>query len=62
MQLTAEGVRTTGFKSRRGGYSEEAVDEMLDRVVEVLLVQRRSADSLSNRTPGGPDVGAADAM
>jgi DivIVA domain-containing protein len=44
LQLTAEVVRTTGFKPRRGGYSEEAVDEMLDRVVEVLLVQRRAAD------------------
>jgi DivIVA domain-containing protein len=42
-QLTAEAVRTTGFKSRRGGYSEEAVDEMFDRVVELLLVQRRAA-------------------
>jgi DivIVA domain-containing protein len=42
--LTVEGVRGVGFKPRRGGYAEEAVDETLDRVVEMLLVQRKEAD------------------
>jgi DivIVA domain-containing protein len=43
--LSVEDVRTAGFKPRRGGYAEEAVDEMLDRVVELLLIQRRQSDS-----------------
>jgi DivIVA domain-containing protein len=42
--LSVEDVRSAGFKPRRGGYAEHAVDETLDRVVEVLLVQRRGVD------------------
>jgi DivIVA domain-containing protein len=45
--LTLEDVRSAGFKPRRGGYAENAVDETLDRVVEVLLVQRRAGDATS---------------
>jgi DivIVA domain-containing protein len=54
--LTVEDVRTAGFKPRRGGYAESAVDETLDRVVEVLLVQRRGVDrSWTGHSPE-PDV------
>jgi DivIVA domain-containing protein len=59
IQLTVEDVRTTGFKPRRGGYAEESVDEMLDRVVELLLVQRRAKDSSLSEHSQGPDVEAA---
>lgn len=38
--LSIDDVRSTPFRSRRGGYREDAVDEMLDRVVELLLVLR----------------------
>jgi DivIVA domain-containing protein len=31
-------VRTVAFRPKRGGYAEEAVDETLDRVVEMLLL------------------------
>ena len=58
-ELTVEDVRTAGFKPRRGGYTEEAVDEMLDRVVELLLVQRRESDSSTAGRLQEPDVGAA---
>jgi DivIVA domain-containing protein len=58
-QLTVEDVRLKGFKSRRGGYAEHAVDETLDRVVEVLLVQRRAADSGLPDHAQEPDVEAA---
>jgi DivIVA domain-containing protein len=59
IELTAEDVRTAGFTPRRGGYSEGAVDEMLDRVVELLLVQRRATDSLLTGRKQEPDVEAA---
>jgi DivIVA domain-containing protein len=59
MELTVEDVRTAGFKPRRGGYAENAVDEMLDRVVELLLVQRRAADSSLTGRKQEPDVEAA---
>jgi DivIVA domain-containing protein len=42
--LTVDDVRRAGFKPRRGGYDEPAVDETLDRVVEMLLVHRRTVD------------------
>jgi len=57
--LTAEDVRNTGFKPRRGGYAEAAVDEALDRVVEVLLVQRRELDGPWAGHAQEPDVEAA---
>lgn len=56
-ELTVEDVRTAGFKPRRGGYAEEAVDEMLDRVVELLLVQRRQSDSSGSGRLQEPDWG-----
>jgi DivIVA domain-containing protein len=56
-ELTVEDVRTAGFKPRRGGYAEEAVDEMLDRVVELLLVQRRESDSSRSGRLQEPDWG-----
>jgi DivIVA domain-containing protein len=56
-ELTVEDVRTAGFKPRRGGYAEEAVDEMLDRVVELLLVQRRESDSSRSGGLQEPDWG-----
>jgi DivIVA domain-containing protein len=58
-ELTVEDVRTAGFKPRRGGYAEEAVDEMLDRVVELLLVQRRASDSSGSGRSQEPGWGAA---
>jgi DivIVA domain-containing protein len=58
-ELTVEDVRTAGFKPRRGGYAEEAVDEMLDRVVELLLVQRRESDSSTAGRSQEPDMGTA---
>ena len=42
-ELSVEAVRDTTFHPKRGGYDEIAVDETLDRVVEILMVQRRSA-------------------
>jgi DivIVA domain-containing protein len=58
-ELTVEVVRRVGFKPRRGGYAEEAVDETLDRVVEMLLVQRRAADGAWTGLSPGSDVEAA---
>jgi DivIVA domain-containing protein len=58
VDLTVEDVRTAGFKPRRGGYAEEAVDEMLDRVVELLLVQRRESNSSRAGRSQEPDVGS----
>jgi DivIVA domain-containing protein len=57
-ELTVEVVRSAGFKPRRGGYAEEAVDETLDRVVEMLLVQRRATDSSWAGNLQEPDLGA----
>ena len=57
--LTVEDVRAAGFKPRRGGYAENAVDETLDRVVELLLVQRRATDSSLTGTSQEPDVEAS---
>ncbi len=39
--LTLEEVREAPFRSRRGGYREDAVDEAMDRVIEHLLLARR---------------------
>jgi DivIVA domain-containing protein len=33
-------VRRVAFRPRRGGYSEDAVDETLDRIVELMLLVR----------------------
>jgi DivIVA domain-containing protein len=49
--VTVEQVRTASFRPRRGGYREEAVDEMLDRVVEHLLLVRRQAADLPPAQP-----------
>jgi len=57
--LTVEDVRAAGFRPRRGGYAESAVDETLDRVVELLLVQRRATDSSLTATWREPDVEAS---
>ena len=39
-RLDVAEVRTVAFRPRRGGYSEDAVDEALDRVVEMMLLMR----------------------
>ncbi len=36
--LTVAEVRTVAFRPKRGGYAEDAVDETLDRVVEMMLL------------------------
>lgn len=36
--LAVADVRTVAFRPKRGGYAEDAVDENLDRVVEMLLL------------------------
>jgi len=36
--LTVADVRTVAFRPKRGGYGEDAVDETLDRVVEMMLL------------------------
>ena len=46
VELSVEEVRTAPFRPRRGGYVEDAVDETLDRVVELLMLKAREA-----RTP-----------
>ena len=41
-----------------GGYREDAVDEMLDRVVELfLLIRRETADGQVRRPAAGPQPG-----
>jgi DivIVA domain-containing protein len=35
-----EEVRKVAFRSRRGGYAEDAVDDTLDRIVELMLLVR----------------------
>lgn len=40
--LTAHDVRTVTFRAKRGGYSEEHVDDLLDQVVDHLLRTRTS--------------------
>jgi DivIVA domain-containing protein len=58
-ELTVEDVRSAGFRPRRGGYAEAAVDETLDRVVDVLLVQRRPGGSVVAGRTDEPDVDAS---
>jgi DivIVA domain-containing protein len=36
--MTVAEVRTVAFRPKRGGYAEDAVDETLDRVVEMMLL------------------------
>lgn len=48
--VSVEDVRSACFRPRRGGYREHDVDEMLDRVVELLLVLRHGVA----RPPSGP--------
>jgi DivIVA domain-containing protein len=38
--LTVETVRTIGFRSRRGGYTESQVDALLDTVIRLMLAVR----------------------
>lgn len=47
--VTLDQVRTARFRPRRGGYDEDAVDDMLDRVVELLLLLRQ-------QSPAGKDA------
>ena len=49
--LAIDEVRQVEFRPRRGGYAEDAVDDMLDRVIEILLVLRRQPGVRS----GGPE-------
>lgn len=48
-RISVDVVRSAPFRSRRAGYREDAVDQMLDRVVELLLVLRQEH---SGRTAG----------
>lgn len=41
-QLDIEQVRRILFKAKRGGYAENEVDAFLDRVVEILHIERNS--------------------
>jgi DivIVA domain-containing protein len=41
--LTVADVRTVAFRPKRGGYAEDAVDETLDRVVEMMLLMEAGA-------------------
>lgn len=41
--LSVDDVRTVPFRARRGGYREDAVDETLDRVVELFLLLKQQA-------------------
>jgi DivIVA domain-containing protein len=53
--LTVGEVRTVAFRPKRGGYAEEAVDETLDRVIEMmLLIEARTRGTL-----GAPGASAA---
>lgn len=40
--LAVEDVRRVSFRPKHGGYAEQAVDEALDRVVELFLLLHRS--------------------
>jgi DivIVA domain-containing protein len=42
-EVTVEQSREVSFRPKRGGYDENAVDETLDHIVEVLLIKRRAA-------------------
>jgi len=41
-RISVDMVRSAPFRSCRGGYREDAVDQMLDRVVELFLVLRQA--------------------
>jgi DivIVA domain-containing protein len=38
--LTIEEVRTSAFRTKKGGYQEAQVDVLLDAVVHVMLAMR----------------------
>jgi DivIVA domain-containing protein len=38
--MSVQDVRTTVFKAKRGGYAENEVDAFIDRLVEVLQLER----------------------
>lgn len=38
--MSVQDVRTTVFKAKRGGYAENEVDAFIDRVIEVLQLER----------------------
>jgi DivIVA domain-containing protein len=42
--VSVDDLRTAPFRSRRGGYREDAVDDMLDRAIEVWLLANRQDD------------------
>ena len=42
-ELTLRNVRTAVFRPRRGGYDEDAVDETLDRLVELVMLREHAA-------------------
>ena len=50
-RLDVAEVRTVAFRPRRGGYSEDAVDEALDRVVEMMLLMRAAPQPPDTRRP-----------
>jgi DivIVA domain-containing protein len=49
----AQAVRTSVFRPKRGGYDEDAVDDYLDRVVELFLrrEQLRAATARWSEVP-----------
>jgi DivIVA domain-containing protein len=49
--LTVADVRTVAFRPKRGGYAEEAVDETLDRVVEMMLLIEAGARPKTSPNP-----------
>jgi DivIVA domain-containing protein len=55
--LTVADVRTVAFRPKRGGYAEEAVDETLDRVVEMMLLIEAGARprTAPNNVPEAPN-------
>lgn len=55
--LDAQDVRSVRFRPRRGGYSEGHVDDLLDRVVDVLLRRSVHRDGPEGRDgDAGEDV------
>lgn len=56
--ISADGVRRSVFRGRRGGYSEAAVDDALDAAVDLLLRRRAAAGPTLSDGPG-PGAGPA---
>jgi DivIVA domain-containing protein len=51
--VTVEDVRRVAFRPKRGGYDESAVDDTLDRVVEALILKRRTAGQTTPQERNG---------